>query len=68
MHAKIGISKRNHIRILFRNLTTMEELTALQDKDMGLGLGKNASGCYSYLYLWYGCKIMFKPRPRLTFL
>ena len=42
----------------------MKELTALQDKDIGLGLGKYASGCKAYLYL----HDMAKPRPRLAFL
>ena len=45
MHAKINISRGKHVGILLRNLTTVKELTALQDKDMGQGLGKYASGC-----------------------
>ena len=47
MHAKRSISRGKHIGILLRNLTTMKEMTALQDKDMamGLGLGKYVLGC-----------------------
>ena len=40
VHAKVSISRGKHIGILLPNLPTMKELTALQDKDMGLGLGK----------------------------
>ena len=36
-YAKISICRGNHIGILLRNLTTMKELTALKDKDMGDG-------------------------------
>ena len=45
MHAEIRISRGKHIGILLRNPTTMKDLTAMQDKDIGLGLGKDASGC-----------------------
>ena len=45
MHVEISISRGKHIVILLRNLTTMKDLTALQDKDIGLGIGKNASRC-----------------------
>ena len=42
IHAKISISRGKHIGILLRDLTTMKELTALQNKDMGLRLRKYA--------------------------
>ena len=45
MHTKMSISRGKHVGILLRILATMKELTALQDKDMVLGLGKYASGC-----------------------
>ena len=35
MHVEISISRGKHIVILLRNLTTMKDLTALQDKDIG---------------------------------
>ena len=40
MHAKISISRGKRIGTLLRNLTTMKELTFLQDKDMDLGPGR----------------------------
>ena len=39
MHARIIIFRGKYIGILLRNLTTKEELTDLQDKDMAMGLG-----------------------------
>ena len=45
MHAQISISRGEHIGILLRNLGTMKEWTALQDKDLGQGLSKYTSEC-----------------------
>ena len=47
----------------------MKELTALQDNEMGLGLGNYASGCKACLYLRdMVIKFKSKLRPRLTLL
>ena len=60
MYAKIiCMSRGKHVAILLQNLTTMKELTALQDKDKGkdkgLGLGKYNSAAQSitpsYIYM-----------------
>ena len=58
MHAEIiCMSRGKHVAILLQNLTTMKELTALQDKDKdkGLGLGKYNSAAQSitpsYIYM-----------------
>ena len=48
MHAEISICRGKRIGISLRNLTIMKGLTNLQDKDMGLELGKYTSAAQGF--------------------
>ena len=63
MHIKISSSTGKRTGIWLRNLTTMKELTAVQDKNMGLRQGKYASR-YKPTCI-YDMAVKFKSKPTI---